>query len=102
MAGGIDAAQVRHIAKLARLNLSEEEVRVFAGQLGEILACFKQLEGVNTDGVEPLVHALPVTDVLADDVPGATYADGEALRNAPAREDAFFKVPAVLEPGSGA
>jgi aspartyl-tRNA(Asn)/glutamyl-tRNA(Gln) amidotransferase subunit C len=96
MAGGIDAAQVRHIAKLARLNLSTEEVRVFAGQLGEILAYFKQIEGVNTDGVEPLVHALPVTDVLADDVPGATYADGEDAAEPPERRTPFSKWPAVL------
>ncbi len=102
MSGTIDEAQVRHIAKLARLNLSEEEVRLFAGQLGDIVEYVKQLESVDTDGVEPMAHALPVTDVLRDDVPGGSFSPEQALANAPQREGNFFKVPAVLDQGTGA
>lgn len=102
MAGRIDEIQVRHIAKLARLNLSDAEVQLFAGQLAEILDYFRQLEGVNTQGIEPLAHALPVTNVVREDKPGCTFATETALANAPQREGAFFRVPPVLDQGSGA
>lgn len=102
MSGVIDEAQVRHVAKLARLNLSAEEVRLFAGQLADILAYVRQLETVDTEGVEPLAHALPVTDAVRDDTPGVTFNSAQALANAPQREARFFKVPAVLDQGSGA
>jgi len=93
---------VRHIAKLARLKLSDDEVRLFAGQLGDILDHFKQLETVNTTGVEPLAHPLPVTNVLREDEPGVPFDPERALQNAPQREGSFFKVPPVLDQGSGA
>ncbi len=102
MASEIDEAQVRHIAKLARLNLSDDEVRLFAGQLGEILSYFKQLDEADTAGVEPLAHPLPVTNVLRDDEPGPAFDTDAALRNAPQREGRFFRVPKVLDQGSGA
>ncbi len=102
MAGRIDEIQVRHIAKLARLNLSEAEVRLFAGQLAEILDYFRQLEAVNTDGVEPLAHALPLTNVIRGDEPGRTFDTEIALANAPQREGPFFRVPPVLDQSSGA
>lgn len=102
MAGRIDEVQVRHIAKLARLSLSDAEVRLFAGQLAEILEYFQQLEAVNTERVEPLAHALPLTNVVRDDEPGRTFGTETALANAPQREGAFFRVPPVLDQGSGA
>jgi aspartyl-tRNA(Asn)/glutamyl-tRNA(Gln) amidotransferase subunit C len=102
MAGRIDESQVRHIAKLARLNLSDAEVHLFAGQLAEILNYFRQLEAVNTDGVEPLAHPLPLMNVDREDQPGLSFDTGTALANAPQREGAFFRVPPVLDHGSGA
>jgi aspartyl-tRNA(Asn)/glutamyl-tRNA(Gln) amidotransferase subunit C len=98
----IDQAQVRHIAKLARLNLSGAEVELFAGQLGRILEYVKQLENLNVDGVEPLAHPLPATNVLRADEPHACFDTETALLNAPEREGQFFKVPAVLDPNAGA
>lgn len=98
----IDEARVRHIAKLARLKLSEDEVRVFAAQLGRILAYVQQLEQVDVTGVEPLAHPLPLTNVLRDDEPHAPLAVEAALANAPQREGSFFRVPTVLDPGAGA
>jgi aspartyl-tRNA(Asn)/glutamyl-tRNA(Gln) amidotransferase subunit C len=62
----IDQAEVRRIARLARLKLSEQEVRLFTGQLARILEYVKQIESLNTTGVEPLAHALPVTNVLRE------------------------------------
>ena len=102
MPAAIDEAQVRHIARLARLSLGADEVRLFAGQLAGILDYVKQLETVDTEGVEPLAHALPVTDVVRADEPGDTFDPETALRNAPQREGHFFKVPPVLDQASGA
>ncbi len=102
MAGRIDESQVRHIAKLARLNLSDAEVHLFAGQLAEILDYFKQLEAVDTKGVEPLAHPLPLTNVVREDESGRSFDTDTALANAPQREGAFFRVPPVLDQGSGA
>jgi len=102
MAEPIDPAQVRHIAKLARLDLTDDEVRLFGVQLAEILDYFKQLQTVDTQGVQPLAHPLPVTDVFREDVPGPTLDTESALRNAPQREGSFFKVPAVLDQTPGA
>ena len=98
----IDAERVRRIAKLARLNLADEEVPRLARHLGEIVQYFDQLAEVDTTGVEPLAHPLPVCDVTRDDEPGDTLPADAALQNAPQRIEDFFKVPKVLDQGSGA
>jgi aspartyl-tRNA(Asn)/glutamyl-tRNA(Gln) amidotransferase subunit C len=98
----IDQAEVRRIARLARLKLSEQEVRLFTGQLARILEYVKQIESLNTTGVEPLAHALPVTNVLREDEPREGLTRGEALANAPAVERDCFRVPAVVDPHGGA
>jgi len=98
----IDAAQVRHIAKLSRLKLTPAEVQLFAGQLAAILDYVRQLESVDTQGVAPLAHPLPLTNVVREDEPGMPLDGEQALANAPQREGRFFKVPAVLDPSAGA
>ena len=98
----IDEAEVRRIAKLARLKLSEEEVRLFAGQLAKILDYVKQIESLDTEGIEPLAHALPVTDVLREDEPQEGLSKEQALSNAPETQQGFFRVPPVLDPQSEA
>lgn len=102
MTVAIDETQVRRIARLARLKLTEQEVRLFAGQLATILEYVKQIESLDTEGVEPLAHALPICDVLRDDVPTESVTADQALVNAPAVADGHFRVPAVLDPGAGA
>ncbi len=102
MAAAIDESQVRHIARLARLNLSEAEVQRFSGQLAAILDYVKQLQEVDTSSVEPLVHPLALTDVLREDHPHTPFEAARALANAPQREGDFFKVPAILDPAGGA
>ncbi len=102
MPAEIDEAQIRHIARLSRLKLSDDEVRLFAGQLAKIVDYVRQLQGVKTEGVEPLAHPLPVTNVLRDDEPHTPFDTETALANAPQRVDSFFKVPAVLDPSAGA
>jgi aspartyl-tRNA(Asn)/glutamyl-tRNA(Gln) amidotransferase subunit C len=102
MSAVIDEAQVRRIAKLSRLNLSDDEVRLFAGQLAKILDYVRQIESLDTEGVEPLAHALPVSNVLREDQPREGFTNEQALANAPETERDCFRVPAVLDPSSGA
>jgi aspartyl-tRNA(Asn)/glutamyl-tRNA(Gln) amidotransferase subunit C len=97
MARPIDEAQVRHIAHLSRINLSDEEVAALGEQFAAILGYFEQLSNVNTDGIEPTAHPLPLTNVLRDDEPVTPIGVDAALANAPARETPYFKVPKVLD-----
>ncbi len=97
-----DEAEVRRIARLARLNLSDAEVRLFTGQLAQILDYVKQIESLNTAGVEPLAHALPVANVLREDEPHNGLTSNQALANAPSVERDCFRVPAVVGPHIGA
>jgi len=88
--------QVRQVAKLARLNCSDEEITLFTGQLSAILEYVAQLEELDTQGVEPLAHCLPVHNVLREDVVRPSLSNEEALKNAPQRDGEFFSVPKVL------
>ncbi len=88
--------QVEHIASLARLEFTPQEKVQLTRQLNDILAYMEQLNRLDTSLVEPLAQVVPATTALRDDVctPGLTRE--EALRNAPARSDAFFRVPKVI------
>jgi len=88
--------QVRHVAKLARLKCSEEEITTFTRQLGDVLDYFAQLEQLDTSGVEPLAHCLPIENVFRADKVGESLSNDEALANAPQRDGEFFAVPKVL------
>jgi aspartyl-tRNA(Asn)/glutamyl-tRNA(Gln) amidotransferase subunit C len=88
---------VRKIAHLARLALSDEELAVLAPQLDAIVGYVEQLREAPTAGVEPLAHALPVQNVFRDDEPVDSLPVEQALANAPAKRESFFRVPAVLE-----
>ena len=89
--------QVRAIARLARLDLSEEEVARLAPQLGAIVGYVALLRQVDTAGVEPLAHALPVQNVFREDECAESLPRERALANAPKQRDGCFAVPAVLE-----
>lgn len=95
-AKSITEADVRKVAKLARLSLDEPHVALFAKQLESILGYVKKLEQVDVAGVEPLAHALPVHNVLREDVPGPALPLDKVLQNAPETDGAFFKVPKVI------
>jgi aspartyl-tRNA(Asn)/glutamyl-tRNA(Gln) amidotransferase subunit C len=88
---------VRKIALLSRLELSDDELAVLAPQLDAIVDYVAQLSEAPTDSVEPLAHALPVQNVFRDDEPTQSLPVEEALANAPAKQGPFFRVPAVLE-----
>ena len=101
MAHKIDEAQVRKVAQLGRLELSNEEVTQFSGQLSAVVEYIEKLNELNTEGVEPLAHCLPVHNVLREDTPQPSLTNEQALANAPDREGEFFKVPRILEEQSG-
>ena len=98
----LTSEQVRWVAHLARLELTEAELEMMTRQLSAIVDYVAQLQEVNTDGVEPLAHALAVHNVFRDDEPRPSLPVDEALANAPdrrtdARGEQFYGVPAVLE-----
>jgi aspartyl-tRNA(Asn)/glutamyl-tRNA(Gln) amidotransferase subunit C len=93
----LTADEVRWVAHLARLELSAAELETMTRQLSAILDYVDQLQQVNTDGVEPLAHPLPIHNVFRDDVPAPSLPVDAALANAPDRRDDFYAVPAVLD-----
>jgi aspartyl-tRNA(Asn)/glutamyl-tRNA(Gln) amidotransferase subunit C len=93
----LTADQVRWVAHLARLELSDAELATMTRQLSSILDYFAQLQQVNTDGVEPLVHAIEAHNIFRADEPTPSLPVDAALANAPERRGDFYSVPAVLE-----
>jgi len=93
----IDDAQVRKVAKLARLELSDAEVEEFAGQLSAILDYVERMNHLDTKGVEPLAHCLPINNVFREDIVKESLGTEKTLANAPQRDGSFFKVPKILE-----
>jgi aspartyl-tRNA(Asn)/glutamyl-tRNA(Gln) amidotransferase subunit C len=98
----IDETQVRKVARLARLALTEEEVAEFTGQLSAILDYVEKMNELNTDDVEPLAHCLPISNVFRRDCVKESLGTEKALANAPQRDGDFFKVPKILDDSSGA
>lgn len=89
--------EVLHIARLARLGLTEAEVERFQEQLSNILENFQVLQEVETRDVPPTTHAVPQQNVSREDQPGASLPQEKVLANAPQQEEGLFKVRAVLE-----
>ena len=89
--------QVLHIARLARVGLTAEEVDRFATQLSGILDHFEALSAVDTDGVEPTAHPLPLANVMRSDEVTPSLPRDAVLANAPETEDGLLRVRAVLE-----
>jgi aspartyl-tRNA(Asn)/glutamyl-tRNA(Gln) amidotransferase subunit C len=87
---------VEYIAKLARLRFKEEEVIKYAEELNEILNYMDKLNELNTEDVDPLSHPIEIINVFREDrlIPSLDRAD--ALKNAPAKDEEFFKVPKVI------
>ena len=93
----VDAATVRHIAKLARIAVSEEEVAALAPELNNILGWVEQLQEVNVEGVEPMTAVIPNALRLRDDAVTDGGKRDDVLANAPVAEHGFFAVPKVIE-----
>ncbi|SFL69294.1 aspartyl/glutamyl-tRNA(Asn/Gln) amidotransferase subunit C [Paenibacillus sp. 1_12] len=93
----ITIKDVEHVAKLARLELSEQEKQTFTEQMNAILKYADQLNELNTDNVEPTSHPVPLVNVMREDVSVPSLPIDKVLLNAPDEEEGQIKVPAVLE-----
>jgi len=94
---GLD--EVRLLASLARLRLTDEEIVRMAADLDRILGLVETLRAVDTTGVEPMTHAVPFDCPLRADQVQPPLPVEEALRNAPRREDGYFQVPSIVAAG---
>jgi aspartyl-tRNA(Asn)/glutamyl-tRNA(Gln) amidotransferase subunit C len=89
--------EVEHVARLAHVGLSEEDVDKFRGQLSQIVDYFEVLNRVDTSGVPPTSQALPLENVMRPDEPRPPLGPDAVLANAPVRSDGYFRVRKVLE-----
>jgi aspartyl-tRNA(Asn)/glutamyl-tRNA(Gln) amidotransferase subunit C len=88
--------EVLHVAELARLSLSPEEIELFTVQLNEILEYVEKLQELDTSGVAPLAHVIPLFNVFREDQVRESLPLDAVLENAPAREDGNFLVPRII------
>jgi aspartyl-tRNA(Asn)/glutamyl-tRNA(Gln) amidotransferase subunit C len=93
----VDAATVRHIARLARIAVSDSEVEALAPELNNILGWVEQLQEVDVSGVEPMTAVIPNHQRFRDDVVTDGGIREKVLANAPVAEHGFFAVPKVIE-----
>lgn len=93
----ITKEQVKHVANLARLSITEEETETFTKQLDAIITFAEQLNELDTEGIEPTTHVLNIRNVVREDEVRPSLQTEEALKNAPDQQDGQVKVPSVLE-----
>ncbi len=93
----ITVKDVENVAKLARLELTDDEKQKFTEQLDNILDYFNQLNELDTTGVEPLSHPIPIYNVMREDSPTEFKEREMILNNAPEEEDGYFRVPKISE-----
>jgi aspartyl-tRNA(Asn)/glutamyl-tRNA(Gln) amidotransferase subunit C len=93
----ISHEDVRAIAELAKLELNDNEVALYAGQLSDILGYFERLEELDTSHIEPTASVLPLKSVMRDDVAGEPLTPEEVIANAPDSLANQFRVNAVLD-----
>ena len=95
----LSSADVQHIARLAKLALTPDEIEQYGRQLSAILEHFETLRQVDTSSVPPTASVLPLRTVMRADVVQPSLSNAEALANAPNQADGFFRVRAVFEEG---
>ena len=93
----ITRADVEHVARLARLALTDGELERMRKELDAILAYIDKLKALDVEGVEPTSHAVPLVNVMRDDTVTPCLPQAEALANAPDRAAEFFRVPRIIE-----
>lgn len=92
----IDAELVKKVAKTARLELSEEEVKRFVPQCKEILGFFSELSAADVAGVEPSFLPVPIKNVMREDLPRPSLSQEDALGNTPHKKDGYFRGPRAV------
>lgn len=93
----ITIEEVGHVATLARLKLTDDEISQFRGQMDAILSYVDKLSELNTDGIVPTSHAVPMENAFRADEVRPSIGTESALANAPDRVEGFFRVPKVIE-----
>jgi aspartyl-tRNA(Asn)/glutamyl-tRNA(Gln) amidotransferase subunit C len=93
----ISLDEVRHVAKLARLELDESEILSLQGELNALIGHFADIQAIDTTGIEPTAHAVAVQNVWSEDVARPGLPRDVALRNAPVSRAGLFVVPQILE-----
>jgi aspartyl-tRNA(Asn)/glutamyl-tRNA(Gln) amidotransferase subunit C len=93
----ITRQEVDHVAKLARLQLSDSAKDTFTDQLSNILTYVEQLNELDTKGVEPTSHVLDIRNVMREDLPGESLSQERALANAPDKAAGHYRVPKIIE-----
>ena len=93
----MDIEEVRKVAELARLSLTDEELKTYGEQLTQILGYVKVLDEVDIDGVEPMPHAIDLQNVFRADERTPSLDRADALANAPKTDGRYFQVPQILE-----
>jgi len=92
----VSGKDVEHVAMLARLEFSAEEVEEFTKQLNDILGYMDKLNQLDISGVEPTAHVLGIDNVMREDITRKYFDNKTALKNAPDKEDGMFKVPKIV------
>lgn len=92
----IDKELVKHVAEVARLNLTEEEITKFTPQLKEIIDVFSEINEVNTDNTKPSFQPVELKNALREDTPKECLTQEQALRNAKHKKDGYFKGPKAI------
>jgi aspartyl-tRNA(Asn)/glutamyl-tRNA(Gln) amidotransferase subunit C len=86
-----------HLARLARLSLSDKERELYGNQLNSILAYMEKLNELDTGNIEPTSHVISISNVMREDLPWTSLDRKDALSNAPDPADKFFRVPKIIE-----
>lgn len=92
----ITKKDVEHVALLSRLDLTEEEKEAYTKQLNSIIDYMNKINELDTEGVEPTAHVLPIYNVMREDEVGESLDREKVLKNAPEKEDGQFKVPRIV------
>ncbi|MBU8880300.1 Asp-tRNA(Asn)/Glu-tRNA(Gln) amidotransferase subunit GatC [Bacillus sp. FJAT-29790] len=93
----ISTDQVKHVANLARLAITEEEAEIFTKQLDAMISFAEQLNELDTENIEPTSHVLNMKNVMREDIPQKGLPQSEVLKNAPDHQDGQVKVPSIIE-----
>jgi len=92
----ITTEEAKKIALLSRLSFNDEDLEKMRDSMNSILTYMEELNRYDTEGVEPMAHAVEQYNVMREDVPHQSFTNEEALLNAPDKEDGYFKVPKII------
>ena len=93
----ISIHDVKHIAELSRISLTDKEIETFSSQLNKIIEYVEQLNSLDTKGIEPTSHVIPLNNIMRDDSISTSLSVEEALKNAPDSTGNFYRVPKIID-----